>query len=308
MTVEQALSKIKNNYNVNILTESSRVCSYLKDFLPGEVRLVRRVKVAYESGAINLLVNQKDDKQIVFKQACQKVIDYSEVQSSIAEETISYFFNALGWKYEVDTIEHLATSRETQQQQTISREDLFGEFSQFLDTYIGKQKLNIKTSDPETAPTCVLLNIADKKFDVIKIIREYTHWNLTEAKSSVENLPFIFTVDMIKQGTIENLSQSLIKVGATVDSVGFNIDRVSNNFLSTSQSKTKIESSFNLIDIGSRRLVVISVIRRFTGKHDSEIEKEIISNLPFLFTEKDIVQGRIEDFRVCLNHAGAVFG
>jgi len=99
MTAAEALTKINNDYHVDILREGSRVCNCVSDLCPGETRVARRIKLAYESGAVKILSDTAEEKFLLFEHACQKLADYSEVSESVAEETVSYFFDALGWPH-----------------------------------------------------------------------------------------------------------------------------------------------------------------------------------------------------------------
>lgn len=99
ITAAEALHIIHYEMKIDILSEGNKVYNLIRDFCPGEPRVARRIKTAYESGAVNLLAAGELDKQTLFSLACKKLTEYSEVSDIVAEETISYFYDALKWHH-----------------------------------------------------------------------------------------------------------------------------------------------------------------------------------------------------------------
>lgn len=105
MTVLEALKRIYVEYNVDILVEGDRVCSYLHDLIPNERRIFRRIKVAYESGAVKMLSKSNDEHCTLFKRACLKMEEFSDMQPYASAETMAFFFDVLGLKYRIENVQ-----------------------------------------------------------------------------------------------------------------------------------------------------------------------------------------------------------
>jgi len=109
MNVIDALNKIHNRkldgqHGADILTESALVLNYLSDMIPHDDKTRRRIKTAYESGAIKIMIKQNTTPQLAFQQAKVRLHEYAEVSLDVADETIAYFYRALNWELPVASI------------------------------------------------------------------------------------------------------------------------------------------------------------------------------------------------------------
>lgn len=241
MTVLEALKLINEEYKVDILVDGHRVCSYLTDLIPNERRIVRRIKVAYESGAIKMLIKPIDEPHTLFRKACLKMEDFSEIQPHAAEETLAYFFDVLGWKYRIEKVQQSNKDNVESQgdvNKALSEKDMFDMFKRFMSTQTNPKDTEIDTLSTVFHGTkvditnqqkivnspvvekwyddkpFVLIDTGPKNIEVIQVIRRFTDLNLTDAKYFIDNLPQSFKTKNIL-GDIPAFKKSLAKAGAT---------------------------------------------------------------------------------------------
>ena len=97
--IVQTLKDIRNN-NIDILKEDKKVIGYLSDLIPGDKKTQRRIKTAYESGAIKLMYQEITlDKNVLFLKASSCLKDYADFDQELCYEIIGCFYNALDWQY-----------------------------------------------------------------------------------------------------------------------------------------------------------------------------------------------------------------
>ena len=98
MDIINALKTIQG-YNVDILSEDKKVLGMLCDLVPVEKKDLRRIKTAYDSGAINQLKTHASNPEIAFVKACYTLREM-DITPIVATEIVSLFVNALEWKLE----------------------------------------------------------------------------------------------------------------------------------------------------------------------------------------------------------------
>ena len=99
-TVAQALCDIASQYGKDVFTEQRRVYALLTDMAPGDIRAKerRRVKMALESGAVDILLKCAEDSsntRLHFNEAVARLISQTDMAENIAKDTITMIADAL---------------------------------------------------------------------------------------------------------------------------------------------------------------------------------------------------------------------
>ena len=96
MRIVETLITIKDKYNVDILSEDKKVLGMLCDLMPVDKKDLRRIKTAYDSGAVNQLRIHSSNPDTAFRKACYTLCEM-DISPTAAVEIVSLFVNALGW-------------------------------------------------------------------------------------------------------------------------------------------------------------------------------------------------------------------
>ena len=99
MNIDLALKTILYDYNLNIFSDQSRIISYLYDLMPDGKKDIRRIRMAYDSGAIKQLEKHASNPDIAFQKACFSLREV-DVEQGVAIEVVSTIIKALGWEFE----------------------------------------------------------------------------------------------------------------------------------------------------------------------------------------------------------------
>lgn len=99
-TITQILTVIANRYGTNIFNDHKRFYAILCDMASGDHRMKerRRIKAALESGAVDILFKAQNDQEsyeLYVNEAITYFIEQSDIQESIAKDTIMSIVDAL---------------------------------------------------------------------------------------------------------------------------------------------------------------------------------------------------------------------
>ena len=99
MNIQVALKTILCDYNLNIFSDQSRIISYLYDLMPDGKKDIRRIRMAYDSGAIKQLEKYSSNPDMAFQKACFSLREM-DMEQGVAIEGVSAIVKALGWEFE----------------------------------------------------------------------------------------------------------------------------------------------------------------------------------------------------------------
>ncbi len=85
--LENALARIYELIGREAFLNGERVCNLLGDIIPKLEKERRRVKLAYSANAICALIDEKD-KNFAINEAVKRLVDYSDMDESVAKATI----------------------------------------------------------------------------------------------------------------------------------------------------------------------------------------------------------------------------
>ncbi|MGN0469548.1 MAG: MORN repeat-containing protein [Acutalibacteraceae bacterium] len=96
--IGKVLEQIVNLIGKDGFSNGDRVCALLADIAPKLTKERRRIRFAYESGAVAKLLSALDDtdsKELYIREAVKRMIDYLDMEEDIAEDTIMILAKAV---------------------------------------------------------------------------------------------------------------------------------------------------------------------------------------------------------------------
>ncbi len=92
--IVEALLKAKEIVGADGFSNGERVCNLLGDLVPKLEKERRRIKMAYASKAVDVLMSETD-KSFAVNEAVKRLTDYSDMADSVAKATIFDIYEAL---------------------------------------------------------------------------------------------------------------------------------------------------------------------------------------------------------------------
>ncbi len=90
----KALAKALEIVGKDGFINGDRVCNLLSDLVPKLEKERRRIKIAYSSNAVAVLINEAD-KTFAVSEAVKRMVDYSDMAESVARATILAIYEVL---------------------------------------------------------------------------------------------------------------------------------------------------------------------------------------------------------------------
>ena len=90
----KALAKALEIVGKDGFITGERVCNLLSDLVPKLEKERRRVKLAYNANAVEVLLNETD-KTFAINEAVKRMVDYSDIAEDVAKETILSIYRVL---------------------------------------------------------------------------------------------------------------------------------------------------------------------------------------------------------------------
>ena len=99
--IVDTLKTIVTQHQIQLLTESNKVRSFLADYIPNDAKVLRRISMFYESEASTIVRNNQSNPEFAYRQAVAKYCDYSDASENVGREIVAMFFYALGLEEEI---------------------------------------------------------------------------------------------------------------------------------------------------------------------------------------------------------------
>lgn len=92
--IGQALYKTKDLIGKDTMDDGDRVCAVLNDLVPGLEKERRRIKFAYASKAVAVLLTEQN-AAVAKQEAVKRLVDYTDMAEDVAKDVVADLYEAL---------------------------------------------------------------------------------------------------------------------------------------------------------------------------------------------------------------------